>query len=562
MGVVYKAQDPAIGRVVAIKSIRLSDLTDEAERQRMHDRLFREAQSAGVLSHPNIVTIYDIAEEDGMAYIFMEYVNGPTLEKLLGAPRLPERETLLSLLRQTAGALDYAHRKGIVHRDIKPANIMVHDGAIAKITDFGVARIASQQMTLSGTMMGTPNYMSPEQVEGHPVDGRADQYSLAVVAYEIFTGEKPFAADHLPTLLYRIVREEPAPLARLNPTLAPQVDGVLRRALAKDPAQRYGECTEFVDALIKACVLKPDWVPMARGAMDSMPTMAGTSVRPIVPVNTPVNAPVAAPHSAGLPPLARTPAQPRHTLMRSVVWALVGIGIVGLALIAAQRFLMSPPADTRAEQTAPAQPPAEAPVTSTAVKPSPAGEPTPPPPVVSFPPSNEQPAPAPAQQAADQPEDARLPARSEPAPTPLVRPARTDTTTVQIVTDPAGARVVVDDDSTTSCNSPCMLQLSSGRHTLRADAAGYQTARRIFSTPEQSDLYLGLDRAIGTLTVSSNPPGASIMLNGKELREKTPAVLTLPPGTYHVEIVRDGRSVAKDVTLATGEMHSLDLTLR
>ena len=190
MGVVYKAQDPAIGRVVAIKSIRLSDLTDEDERRRMRDRLFREAQSAGVLSHPNIVTIYDIAEEDGMAYIFMEYVNGPTLEKLLGARYPPERETLLSLLRQTAGALDYAHRKGIVHRDIKPANIMVHDNAIAKITDFGVARIASQQMTHSGAMMGTPNYMSPEQVEGHPVDGRADQFSLAVVAYEIFTGEK------------------------------------------------------------------------------------------------------------------------------------------------------------------------------------------------------------------------------------------------------------------------------------------------------------------------------------------------------------------------------------
>jgi len=315
MGVVYKAQDPAIGRVVAIKSIRLSDLTDEAERQRMHDRLFREAQSAGVLSHPNIVTIYDIAEEDGMAYIFMEYVNGPTLEKLLGAHQPPAGATLLSLLRQTAGALDYAHRKGIVHRDIKPANIMVHDGTIAKITDFGVARIASQQMTLSGTMMGTPNYMSPEQVEGRPVDGRADQFSLAVVAYEIFTGEKPFAADRLPTVLYRIVREEPAPLVRLNPTLVPAVDTVLHKAMAKNPAERYGECTEFVDALIKACAATPDWVPMARGAMDTMATMAGTSVRPIVPATGP-NTVVKAPAPARTPP-------PRHPLIRSLIWALV-----------------------------------------------------------------------------------------------------------------------------------------------------------------------------------------------------------------------------------------------
>lgn len=531
MGVVYKAQDPAIGRVVAIKSIRLSDLTDEAERQRMHDRLFREAQSAGILSHPNIVTIYDIAEEDGMTYIFMEYVNGPTLEKLLGAPHLPERETLLSLLRQTAGALDYAHRKGIVHRDIKPANIMVHDNAIAKITDFGVARIASQQMTLSGTMMGTPNYMSPEQVEGHPVDGRADQFSLAVVAYEIFTGEKPFAAERLPTLLYRIVREEPAPLARLNPTLAPQVDMVLRKALAKDPAQRYGECTEFVDALIKACALKPDWVPMARGAMDSMPTMAGTQVRPIEPLVTP-------------PQPVPAAVQPRHTLVRSLVWALAGIGIVGLALIAAQRFLMAPPVDTRAEQTAPPPPVQRTPATSTTpVKPSPAGQPSTPPPVVSSLPGDEPPQPG---------------ESAEPAPPPTHAAG----TTVQIVTDPVGAHVVVDDNSASSCTAPCMVKLPAGRHTLQADASGFQTARRIFSTPEQSDLYLSLDQAVGTLTVSSTPPGAAIFLNGKERSEKTPAVLNLPAGEYHVEIVRNGRSVAKDVSVASGEMHSLELSLR
>ncbi|MGA3025289.1 MAG: protein kinase [Bryobacteraceae bacterium] len=562
MGVVYKAQDPAIGRVVAIKSIRLSDLTDEAERQRMHDRLFREAQSAGVLSHPNIVTIYDIAEEDGMAYIFMEYVNGPTLEKLLGGHEPPAPETLLSLLRQTAGALDYAHRKGIVHRDIKPANIMVHDNAVAKITDFGVARIASQQMTLSGTMMGTPNYMSPEQVEGRAVDGRADQFSLAVVAYEIFTGEKPFAADRLPTLLYRIVSEEAAPLTRLNPTVAPQVDTVLRKALAKDPAERYGECTEFVDALIKACSTKPDWSPMARGAMDSMPTMAGTAVRPLVP---------ATPASAA----ARPPVPPRHPLIRSLVWALVGIGIVGLAIIAAQRFLMNPPPDTRAGQSAPlaaqepaantavkpspagepaTQAPAQEPAVGTAVKPSPAGEPAAAPPPAASPQTDE-----PRQRAEA---DANQPPAHITAASPPTRPARMTATTFQIVTDPAGARVVVDDNPASSCTSPCMLQLPLGRHTLRADAAGYQTGRRIFSTPEQSDLFLGLDKAVGTLTVSSNPAGATIFLNGRELREKTPAVLSLPAGTYHVEIVRDGRSVVKDVTVANGEMHSLELSLR
>ena len=568
MGVVYKAQDPAIGRVVAIKSIRLSDLTDEAERRRMHDRLFREAQSAGVLSHPNIVTIYDIAEEDGMAYIFMEYVNGPTLEKLLGARYPPERETLLSLLRQTAGALDYAHRKGIVHRDIKPANIIVHDNAIAKITDFGVARIASQQMTHSGTMMGTPNYMSPEQVEGHPVDGRADQFSLAVVAYEIFTGEKPFAADHLPTLLYRIVSEDPAPLNRLNPTLAPQVDAILRKALSKKPAERFAECTQFVDALIKACSTTPDWMPMARGAMDSMPTVAGTSIRPMAPV---------APSTAVTRPSPSTPVQdsppPRRSLFRSLVWALVGIGIVGIALIGAQRFLMNAGSDTPSEQASPA-PAQEAPPAAAPAKPSPIETPSASAPIVSYPPAD-QPQSKPAETntaapdakptAASAPPDTESPTpppHTEPAPPPRqARPVGPVETTVQIVTEPAGAHVIVDDSSTSSCTTPCMLQLSSGRHTMRADAAGYQTGRRIFTTPDQSDLFLSLDKAIGTLTVSSNPAGASIFLNGKELREKTPAVLSLPAGAYHVEIERDGRRIAKDVTVAAGEMHSLDLRL-
>ena len=188
MGIVYKAQDPSIGRMIAIKSIRLNDLSDDAERVRMRDRLFREAQSAGILSHPGIVTIYDVAEEGGLAYIFMELVNGPPLEKMLKAEQTPDKETLLSVFRQTAAALDYAHKKGIVHRDIKPANIMIHEDGTAKITDFGVAKIVSQQMTQAGTIMGTPSYMSPEQVQGGVISGRTDQFSLAVIAYEVLTG--------------------------------------------------------------------------------------------------------------------------------------------------------------------------------------------------------------------------------------------------------------------------------------------------------------------------------------------------------------------------------------
>src|SRR5208282_2003370 len=168
-------------------------------------------------------------------------------------------ETILSIFRQTAAALDYAHKKGIVHRDIKPANIMVHEDGTAKVTDFGVAKIVSQELTRAGTIMGTPSYMSPEQVQGSPVSGRSDQFSLAVIAYEILTGDKPFNAEYLPTLLFKIVREEPIAPHRLNPTLLPVVESVMRKALAKNPEERYETCVDFVDALAAACNASPHW---------------------------------------------------------------------------------------------------------------------------------------------------------------------------------------------------------------------------------------------------------------------------------------------------------------
>ncbi len=280
MGIVYKAQDPAIGRTIAIKSIRLLDLTDGEERERLRERLFREAQSAGILSHPGSVTIYDIAEESGMAYIFMEFVNGPPLEKMLRVEQTPDKETLLSIFRQTAAALDYAHRKGIVHRDIKPANIMIHEDGTAKITDFGVAKIVSQQMTVAGTMMGTPSYMSPEQVQGADVTGRADQFSLAVVAYEVLTGEKPFVAEYLPTLLYKIVREEPLAPQRINPTLGLQVDGVLRRGLAKNPDERYETCVDFINALAMAAECRFEGLDAAAARREPEHADGGIAGRP------------------------------------------------------------------------------------------------------------------------------------------------------------------------------------------------------------------------------------------------------------------------------------------
>ena len=225
MGVVFRALDPSIGREVAIKTIRLSEFTNAEQRVQQRERLFREARSAGILSHPNIVTIYDMAEEDEIAYIAMEFVVGSSLEKVLDRKQPPPPERVFSILRQTAAGLDYAHLKGIVHRDIKPANIILDEFGAAKIADFGIAKIsAADQLTQTGLIVGTPNYMSPEQVQGKPVSGFADQYSLTVFAYELLTGDKPFVADQVTTLVYKIVCELPPPAHRLNPTIGPRIE--------------------------------------------------------------------------------------------------------------------------------------------------------------------------------------------------------------------------------------------------------------------------------------------------------------------------------------------------
>ncbi len=576
---VYRAQDPAIGRIIAIKTIRLSDFTDESERERLRERLFREAQSAGMLSHPNIVTIYDIAEENGLAYIFMECVDGPPLEKVLnGAEPIPS-DTALSILRQTATALDYAHQKGIVHRDIKPANILIHERIHAKITDFGVAKIMSQQMTQSGVMMGTPNYMSPEQVQGHAVDGRADQFSLAVIAYEMLTGEKPFLADQLPALLFRIVREDPVPPQRLNPTIGPQVEMVLKKALAKSANDRYGSCLQFVDALAGALGSSPGWRPLPRSSAHTMPTMGAGAALPPKPVARPPQVPLETPAEPRLllqtdepkpfrDPLLREEEHTRSPLLRSLVWMLVGIGLVGLVLFGAQKYLFNRNSE---------QPAAEAPTQTadnSASKPSPVGQsPTPDatakqapapqaPPEATAPQSTtppettapETPAPPSPHQEDETPVARPKPARSAaPVPPPVVEPKPGVAQSVQFLTEPPGALVTVDGNSSMTCKTPCMLPLSGGRHALTMQLAGYRPYPRVFNVPQDGDIYLRLSKASGTLSITSEPPGASIEVDGMVQGKRTPAVFNLSPGTYHLKVARSGAFIEFDVQIRDGE---------
>jgi serine/threonine protein kinase len=248
MGVVYKARDPKINRVVAVKTISLAGQPAEEERE-YRERFFREAEAAGRLSHPGIVTIFDVGEEPETRapYIVMEFVGGQSLDKLLSRDhhKLPV-ETALQLTLELAEALDCAHSQGVVHRDLKPANILLTEDGHAKIADFGVAKLNLANHTLAGRALGTPAYMSPEQLNGEDVDGRSDLFSLGVILYTILTGYKPFQGNSALTVSFKVVNRDPIPATLLDTELPQGLDYIIARAMAKDPAERYQSAMEMV----------------------------------------------------------------------------------------------------------------------------------------------------------------------------------------------------------------------------------------------------------------------------------------------------------------------------
>src|SRR5437764_1436032 len=250
MGVVYKAMDPVIGRAVAVKTIRLSEEGTGLSRPELLTRFQTEARAAGLLTHPNIVVVFDAGEEDGLYYITMELVEGKSLQALLDDGHAFPLPRTLRIMEQTCSALQFAHERNVIHRDIKPANLMLTADDTVKVTDFGTAKIL-QFGTVQQTahVMGTPSYMSPEQVKGRAVDGRSDIFSLGVMLYEMVTGEKPFPGQNITTVIYKIVNEEPVPPRQIDPSIHPGISAVVMKALAKEPEQRYQSCREMLEDL-------------------------------------------------------------------------------------------------------------------------------------------------------------------------------------------------------------------------------------------------------------------------------------------------------------------------
>src|SRR5689334_7877683 len=387
MGIVYKARDPLLDRTVALKTVGLElsrEETDAFER-----RFYREAKSAGRLNHSNIATIHDVGKSDSVAYIAMEFLQRRSLRDILDSGVVLPVDRLVDIVGQVADGLAFAHESGLVHRDIKPPNVMVLDSGVVKISDFGIALSPSGSRTLAGTVFGSPRYMSPEQVVGRQVDGRADIFSLGAVLYEMLTGFAPFFGGDLEAVLYQVINEMPAAPTSRNRALPAVFDYILARALAKHPDDRYAnaraltaDLRNFRDIRVPARQAE-DARSLERRAIrrrkgDVPPPRESEPTEPIEPATAPVNEAAArvdvAPFAGGasppvIEPVPSTPAaredrsRRRNLIISGAAAAvLVLAGATALVRVSANRTTPSErvnnastpdmPIRTRADQSA------------------------------------------------------------------------------------------------------------------------------------------------------------------------------------------------------------------
>ena len=620
MGVVYRARDTKIGREVAIKTIKFAD-QGSLEAGKLRERLFREAQSAGRLSHPGIVTIYDVAEEGELAYITMEFVDGETLQTMMEDGRTKDPQFISDILRQAASALDYAHSREIVHRDVKPANIMVTADGTVKITDFGIARISSSTLTQTGTVMGTPSYMSPEQVRGDPIDGASDQFSLTVISYEMLTEQKPFSGDSLTAVMFKIVSGEVVPPSNIVPSIPQEVENTILRGLAKSSGERFSCCKDFAEAVSRAWGSGAAVLPSARVAPagareyggDEAPTVvqppaspaegsAGdqdqleTVVQPIPAGDAPTeittglpplgppgsDAPSAAADDEGLSAEASSPSMllPESVPFRDVeeprkrggpwlaVAAIAGVAVAGGAYWFTQNpGILGGESSPIVETAEPAEPVAESSVSPSPIEsaaPGPVspeaagGAPEPSPPTPEV-------AVAPPVAAAPPPkvEPAPKPPPAKPKPPAPAAPRAAKTVEVTFSTRQAGARVTVDGKPQWSCSLPCSLKLPRGKYTAIVSLTGFYRVPKPFTVgSDPVDLTFEMDERVGTVLVSSSPIAANIYVDGKKFDGLTNTSLSLRPGYHLIRVEKAGAGMAEmSVLVQDGQLSAQQFSL-
>jgi len=361
MGEVYLAEDPQIGRKLALKTVRMEEGKPK-ELEERKQRLLREARAAGKLLHPNIVTLFDVGEDGGLLYLAFEWIDGSDLgDRIESGPPLTLADSL-AIVRQAAEGLDAAHRQGVIHRDIKPSNLMVTADGRVKVADFGIAKVldSTSDLTHSGSVVGSPHYLSPEQIRGEALDGRTDIFSLGVLLYELLCRRRPFDGETLTTLVYQILNQEPTPIEARRPDLGPRIEVLVRRMMHKDRDQRFASAADLA-AEIAACERElpaellaktVGAVPELSGATTRMPTEATTAERvgppplPTAPMATPPGGQTAATVvsavtnvGAAPPALPPPPPAPAATARPSRTGLVVGLGLGALALLVVVGFV-------------------------------------------------------------------------------------------------------------------------------------------------------------------------------------------------------------------------------
>ncbi|HEY1938158.1 MAG TPA: serine/threonine-protein kinase [Candidatus Angelobacter sp.] len=534
MGVVYKALDPTIGRTVALKTMRLD--VHGLDAKEMVRRFQNEARAAGVLNHPNIVTIYDAGEQDGIFYIAMEFIEGTTLHEVLAEQRVLATDEVLQLTRQIARGLDYAHSNGIVHRDIKPANIMITGNGTVKIMDFGIAK-SGGQVTNTGQVLGTPNYMSPEQVKGRQLDGRSDLFSLGVILYEMLTGEKPFVGQNVTTIIYKIVNENPITPRDLDVTVHPGLSAIVTKALAKAPDDRYQTGADLVRDLENYKLAGPvrSGSTIAMGPAPATPPEK-TVVLPLRVVSgSTVRAAAAAPALAKLPVPLRRPTTAILSSKRSLLLATIliivtmGCAMGGYAYHRTQVKMRQLAAEAKARE-AQQQAAAREPIAIAIPAPTP----------------NDKDVIAPDTTVKFFPTKKGLKAQKQPAiqkATSSPNQVFVQQSELKLLSKPDSAKVEIDGWSEPNWVTPFTAShLAAGTHTIVFTKAGFlQQTKSVESIAGKSvDVSADLAPSVSTIVVTSNPQGAAVWVDGKDSGMTTPAQLTVEKGFHKVAVKKAG----------------------
>lgn len=595
MGIVYKGRDPKINRLVALKVIRPQvGSRKSAEQKRAAERFYVEAQAAGQLSHKNIVTIYDVGEETtpegDLVYIAMEFLDGEGLDHHIASNTYPSLYEKLGIVRQIAEGLDYAHRRGVIHRDVKPANIIVTEGDTPKLTDFGLARLSDSSLTLAGTILGTPNYMAPEQVQGKKVDARSDFFSLTVILYELLTNQKPFAAESITSVIYRVVNDDHTPPRKLNGALPRYADELINKGLSKDPAKRFQGGAEFIAAIDR----------LAEEVRKS-PVRTGQTTIEAPRVVIEDSGTVAVPRPGGWAPSWPKPARGKAAAATVAALALV----LGVAYYVSTGHA-PPPAPVRTAAKTPPPPPKDGAAAPAGLKekdeaekagepqaePEPARKPEVEPATApaSAPTKPVKPATAPVKKAlpvTKKPDREKTPprpaptsatAKGEPAPEP-VKPAPKKQEPprfgyMDVESEPPGADVFIDGKymGRAPINN---LRLKQGNIALLIKKEGYADAvKKVTLGGARKQVKVSLletnetgpapepfppARTYASLEISA-PSGSVIFVDGKEYKKEKLVLDELSAGSHIVHVQMKGKAPHSErVVLEAGEKRKLDL---